>query len=232
MGLSSFFGLHPGEARDVEAVLTRIAGKHETVRMEVERSLVRFDTRLALKNNTVVVAKPPALKAELRNGAFVRFAVPEDAARVMRMEVTMPHFNLSNGRPAFLCKLPNAFGAPPKRKAERFDTSHYTNLELEVPGHPGTYRIVDFSESGCRIMTAYQHPREHFPAAAQLGGAAIVLGGNARLPLASAEPRSYAGRAVGLQFTVQAGDKHRKVLGSLLRSLESAQRDAMHAEAV
>ena len=227
--LRSLFRLSKGEAREVEAVLARLEGRNETVRVELERTLIRFNTRLSVKRNAVVLAKPPAIGPELRAGGFVRFKVPGDPRHEIRLEVATPHFNLANEQSAFLCKLPTAFAPTSQRKSDRFDTSRFSNLSLVLPGHEDL-RILDISQNGCRVLTPYPHPHQRLPRSERLGDAAVRMGKNVRVQLAALVPRTYHGRAVGMSFSVDPGGENRKLLQHLLRSLETAQSEALRAQ--
>jgi hypothetical protein len=228
--LLTMFHIGKGEAKAIEAVLARLEKRQLAVRVELEHSLIRFETRLAVKRNAVVVAKPPALGKQLQTGHYVRFRVPDEPRHEIRMEVVTPHFNLANDQPAFLCRMPTAFAPPSKRKGDRFDTSRFTNLRLELPGQEGEFRILDISEHGCRVQTPYTRPREHLPLAAQIGNAVVLMGRNVKVGLAKIVPRDYQGTSVGMSFAVDPGGDNRKLLLHLLRSLETAQHDALKAE--
>lgn len=227
--LLSLFRLNKGEARAIEAVLTRIDRQRDVVRMELERTLIRFNTRLSVRRNAVVVAKPPALGSELQPGGFVRFKVPGNPRQEVRLEVATPHFNLTNNQPAFLCKLPVAFAPASQRKSDRFNTKRFQNLRLALPGHEDL-RIVDISETGCRVDTPYPHPNERLPRSERIGDAAVQMGRNVRVQLAVVTPRTYAGRSVGFSFTVDPNGDNRKLLQHLLRSLEKVQRESLRSE--
>jgi hypothetical protein len=227
----SKLGFGRGEAESVEAALDRIDRAHLPVHVELERSLIRFNSRLSFKRNAVVVAKPPRLGPELQTGSFVRFKVPETLHKELRLEVMTPHFNLSNNQAAFLCKVPKAFAPPSRRSCERFDTSRYGDLRLELPRHGGQFRVLDISERGCRIQTASPHPRDKLPPSEEIGDAVIHMGRNVRVELAKARPRTYHGNSVGLAFAVDPGSDNRKLLLHLLQSLERAQQESLSAQA-
>lgn len=231
--LLTLFKRSRGETRAVEAALARIDRRQMTVRLELERSLIRFNSRLSVKRSAVVVAKPPALAPQQPPaGSYIRFKVPDDPKQEIRLEVATAHFNLTNNQPVFLCKLPLGFCSPSQRKADRFDTSRFRNLALELPGHPERFRVLDISQQGCRILTPYPHPRERIPAGKQIGEAALHLGRNVRVQLATVTPRTYDGKAVGCSFALDPNGDNRKLLLHLLRSLETAQHNALRAEAL
>jgi len=230
--LISLFNFKKGDARLVKTALTRIDRRRLTVRVELEHSLIRFNTRLSVKRHAVVVAKPAALGPELLAGSYVRFKVPDDPHKEVRLQVTTPHFNLTNNQPVFLCTVPTAFAPSSQRKSDRFDTSRFTNLRIELPSHGGEFRVLDISQQGCRISTPFPRPREHLPPTEPIGDAVLRMGRNVSVPLATAVPRTYDGRTVGMSFAVDPNGDNRKLLMHLLRSLETAQREALRAEAL
>jgi hypothetical protein len=227
--LGSLFGMGKGEQREVESALARIDHKQDVVRLELERTLIRFNTRLSVRRGAVVVAKPPALGAQLAAGTIVRLHLPGAPPREIRLEVATPHFNLSNNQAAFLCKMPTGFAEPSQRKKERYDTARYQNLRLALPGHE-EFRVLDICESGCRALTPYRQPAERLPRSERFGDGQLAIGKNVRVSLAVVTPRSYHGKAVGVAYSVDPGGDNRKLLHHLLKSLETAQREAMRAE--
>ena len=68
-----------------------------------------FRSVLAVKKGVVVVAKPDGLGKYLEKKGFVRFSLPNEEGRDLRLEVISPHFNLTSGNSVFLCKLPEEF---------------------------------------------------------------------------------------------------------------------------
>jgi hypothetical protein len=227
--LLGLFRQNKDETRAVEAVLARVDRQQEVVRIEVERTLIRFNSRLSVRRNAVVVAKPPALRSELQAGGFVRFKVPGEPRKEIRLEVATPHFNLTSNQPVFLCKLPGAFAPPSQRKSERFDTSRFQNLRLVLPGHEHL-RILDIAEHGCRVLTPYPHPHERLARAKPIGDGAVQMGKNVCVQMAVVTPRTYSGREVGFSFSLDPGGDNRKLLQHLLRSLEKVQRESMRSE--
>jgi hypothetical protein len=217
-------------ANQLRSLLVRLDRQKVSIRLEIEQTQVRFTTALACKRNTVVVAKPPALGNELQAGGFVRFKVPGEGGTEIRMEVLTPHFNLTNGTPVFLCKQPTRFAQNNGRNAERYGTSRFTNLVLQVPSLPETFRVVDLSATGCRILTPYPRPREKFSLNEQVAGAWLQLGRHVKVDLAYVIPRTFHGQAIGLEFVVDPAGNQHKFLAHLIRSLEKLQSESLKAE--
>lgn len=221
-----------GEAREVQAALVGIDRRRQTIRIEVEKTQVRFNTRISVRRDVIVVAKPAALEAVLHAGTLVRFKLPSQPQREVRMEVVTPHFNLTNKQPVFLCRQPVAFCTASQRQSDRFDTRRFTNLRLELPGFAEPFRILDISQHGLRIEVHSPRPQKEFPANQPLGQGMIHMGRRVSVEVASLVPRTYMGNAVGFAMTVSSKGDHRKLLAHLLRTLDSQQRERLQAEAL
>ncbi len=217
------------EQAAVRALLTRLDRQRTPLRMEIENSLIRFTTALACKRGTVVVAKPPALDGQRLLGATVRFHPPGEPERALRMKVAVPHFNLANGQPAFLCDPPTGFTQGSGRQSERHDTRRFRNLLLHIPAL-GAFPVLDLSASGCRVESPSPDPAVQFPLDEPLGAATLQLGRNARVEVAGLVPRSHNGRTVGLELLLEPGGRGVNYLEHLLRSLERTATDSMRAE--
>lgn len=226
--------LRPGErtAREVRKVLADVERHRTVVRIEFEHSQIRFNTRLVLKPHAILVGKPPGLGPQHPGmDSFVRLHVPGTPSHELRMQVSAAHYNLANNHAVFLCKVPRAFARPSKRKEERYDTSRYRDLRLELPGHVEPFRVVDLSLHGCRILTAYPQPHDRIPAGREIRTATLLLGRKARVPLVGVIPRSFEGKAVGLRFALEgSGDSHSK-LQQVLQSLQASQHRSLQAMA-
>ncbi|MDH5753293.1 MAG: hypothetical protein OEZ59_12860, partial [Deltaproteobacteria bacterium] len=88
------------------AILEKIDQDKASIRVEVEGSNLQFVSRLSVKGESVLIAKPPGLNQGLEKGKFVRFKVPGGGSHEIRLEIAAPHFNLNSGATVFLCRLP------------------------------------------------------------------------------------------------------------------------------
>src|SRR5689334_22792729 len=113
-----------GSAKELLDELGRLENSRAVIRVEIEGNSVHFSSRLSVKKDTVVIAKPIGLREGLETGAYIRFRLPDNPDREVRLEVLTPHFNLSGGNAVFLCRLPTQGPAPAKRKADRYNVSH------------------------------------------------------------------------------------------------------------
>jgi hypothetical protein len=224
--MARFMNLLTGQGKDDKEILTTLTmldRNRVPVRMEVENTSIHFNTRLSVKSATVIVAKPLNLKEGLAKGGTVRFKVPASDGKELRMEVITPHFNLTNGNPVFLCKIPTIYAQSNMRGATRFNTSRFNNVAMVLADHPERYRIVDLSTGGCKVFLPNQEAKDRFRVGASLHGARIDLGQKASVHLSVVVPRSQRGQAVGCQFEVSKEGTSLKYLQHLLSSLEKAE---------
>ncbi len=230
--LSNLLKLPGSEEREVNKVL-RQAEKYKTpVRIEIENSNVRFYSILSIKRGLVVVAKPPGLKGGVSREGFVRFRVPDSEDKEIRMEVTVPHFNLLSGGYVFLCRLPKEFAESSKRNSERYNTSRFNNLHLFIPEMKVRYRIIDISSTGCKVFTEKSNPKSLFEVGKPLSPASISVGDKVEIDLASAIPRSHHRNTVGFELRVDGGGSSGKYLSHFLKSLETAETTRLRVDSV
>ena len=219
----NLLGSQSKEDKEILAALNVLDKHRVPVRMEVENSSIHFNTRISVKSATVIVAKPMNLKEGLAKGGTVRFKVPDADGRELRMEVLTPHFNLTNGNPVFLCKIPTTFAQSNMRGALRFNTSRFTNVTLAFADHAERYRVVDLSLGGCKVFLTNKEAKERFKVGLPMHGARIELGNKASVQLQAVIPRNHRGQAVGCQFELTDEGPSKKYLTHLLQSLEKAE---------
>ena len=212
--------------KEVERALTALDLGHTTVRVEIEKTRIRFNTVLSVRKGTVVVAKPAGLGGSLQVGSTIRFTLPDESGRNVRLVVATPNFNLSNGSSVFLCKLPKGFAAGTARMAVRFDTTRFSNLLLTIQDKSDRgFRIVDLSAGGCKFQCPGSPALKQFPVGKPLQGGKIQLGDRVNVELEYLVPRAHLGSAVGCEFKVSANGLHAKYLQHLLISLEKSEGD-------
>ena len=218
------------EEKEVHAVLKELDREKKPVRMEIERANVRFTTMLVFKSNTVVVAKPLALDPMIKTGEFIRFKVPGQKDRSIRMEIKTPNFNLKSGAPVFICDPPSSFAKSSQRQSERFDTRRFNNIHLRINGFGEHFRIVNLSIMGCRIQALHGNPTKEMPKGKPIADAWIQMGDKSRIDVSQITPRSHNGGEVGLEFSVKSGEQAKQKLESLVASLDRKQKEAIRSE--
>jgi len=213
------------------ALLNRLEQQKIAIRVEIENTLIRFNTMLIIRAGSVVLARPQALRENLEKGGMVRFKVPGDDEKELRLEITMPQYNLTNGTPVFLCKIPTQFHKTAySRVVERFNTTRFTNLGLVIPEKAWAFRVLDISINGCKVLSKSGVPESEFPIGRSFENTYFKLGGRVKIELARLIPRSIRGHAVGLEFNVRQEGLHQKYLDHLITSLDKKDKDAMKAE--
>lgn len=221
-----WLGLFGGGQDDVTEVLEAVARNRTPVQAEIEQSQIRFQSQLSLKETAVILAKPLTLAAsELRTGGHVRIRWAGGGQREVRLEILAPHFNLPNGAAGFVCKRPTG-SAKAKRKRERYDTSRFTNLRLEVAG--GAHRVLDLCASGCRLAMTGDSKLAHTALGKETGEAVLLIGDGSRVVFEHLIPRSKHQGAVGCEFRVKQDGRSSKVLSQVLQSVQSRQFDRIH----
>jgi len=221
-----WLGLFGGGQEDVSELLEGLARHRLPVQAEIEQSHIRFQTQLSLKEKAVILAKPLTLAAsELHTGGYVRIRWAGGGQQAVRLEIMAPHFNLPNGGAGFVCKRPTGSVAA-KRKRERYDTSRFTNLKLEVGG--GAHRVLDLCASGCRVAMTADSSLARTALGKDAGGAILLIGDGTRVELELLIPRSRHGGAVGCEFRVKQDGRSAKILTQVLQSVQSRQFDRVH----
>ncbi|MDH4247288.1 MAG: hypothetical protein OEW39_05675 [Deltaproteobacteria bacterium] len=201
-------------------LLNHLDREKTNIRIEVENTNLQFQTRLMVRSEAVLVAKPPALKEGLTKGSFVRFQVPGVKRSEVRMEVVAPHFNLTTGSIVFICKIPTSI-LKTNRKETRYNTTRFNNIHLHLEGRKGSLRVIDLSTIGVRVHTASPDTRALLPLNTALANAYITLGDRGRIDLLGLTPRVNTGTSVGCEMKIKP--ECEALLTNLLESLEKAE---------
>lgn len=211
-----------GSAKRLLETLRTIDVERTVVTVQVEGTQVRFPSRLLLKDDKVVFAKPETLGDGLRPGSVVRFKLPEDPRREVRLEVYAPHVNLASGSAVFLCRVPASGPSPAKREADRYGTAHLGNLLLVIPNRAREFRVMDISAGGCRVLTSSLEAETYFPLGRALTGVRIQAGKRASIELEAVIPRAHQNASVGCEFRVTPEGVSQAYFSQLMRSLDRA----------
>lgn len=204
---------------EAASVLKRVVRDGRPIRMELESDMIRFDTVLLLRRQIVLVGKPRELTGMRSGGQWVRFKVPWDPRFEVRMQVSVPHLNLSNGQSAFVCQMPAGRVPRVRRGSERFSTRAVSNLYLDLPSLDDRFRIVDLSRSGCRIEMVRGSSESVFRLKRRIPHGVIQLGDNMHVEIDGVVPRMLRDRAVGFEYAIDREGEHRRQLRTLLGAL-------------
>lgn len=218
--LKNLLGSQSGEDKEVLSSLNILDRHKVPIRLEIENTTIHFKTMISMKSGTVVIAKPLALREGLSKGGTVRFKIPDSEGKEIRMEIVTPHFNLTNGNPVFLCKVPSAFAESNARGALRYNMSNYNNVKLLLDDHKDGFRIVDLSTSGCKIYIPSKEALDLFPIGEALENVKINIGNRVQVNLTTITPRNHRSMGVGCSMEVTKVGNSRKYLVHLINSME------------
>jgi hypothetical protein len=217
------------EKDDSAEVLDVLARNRTPIQVEIEKSLIRFNSQLSIKEKAVIIAKPLTLgPTDLRTGGHVRIRWPGAGRREMRLEVAAPHFNLPNGNAGFVCKTPDG-SAMPKRNHERYDVSRFNNLRLEVG--TGSFRVIDLCVTGCRLAMTTNSSGTKIAMGREVEEAVLVVGKDSKIIFERLIPRSQRKGFVGCEFKVKQDGKSPKILAQVIKSVQTRQFDLINAKA-
>lgn len=216
----NILGAQSKEDKEVLSSLNILDRHKVPIRLEIENTTIHFKTLLSMKSGTVVVAKPLALYEGLSKGGTVRFKIPDSEGKEIRMEIVTTHFNLTNGNPVFLCKVPSGFAESKDRGALRYNMSNYSNVQLLLDNHKDGFRIVDLSTSGCKIYIPSKEALDLFPIGEGLENVKINIGNRVQVNLTTITPRNHRAMAVGCSLEVMKEGNSRKYLQHLINSME------------
>jgi hypothetical protein len=218
MSKRSIFSLFAKEQDDTTPVLDMLARNRTPVQVEVEKSLIRFKSQLSLKEKSVLLVKPATLGNDLHKGGFVRLSWPGAGRREMRLEISVPHFNLPNGNTSFVCKVPEG-SAMPKRKHERYDTSRFTNMRLELGAT--SFRLLDICAEGCRIALTAETSRFKITLGRPVEPATLIVGKGSKVNFEHVTPRAQREGFIGCEFRIKQDGESPKLFAEVLESVQT-----------
>lgn len=219
-----------GVEKEIHETLSHLTSRRVPVLMEVEGTQVHFRSVLSVKRGVVVVAKPPGLNVPLKKDAVVRFALPTDQSRALRMNVISGHFNLTSGSAVILCGIPHEFSEGTRRKHMRFNVSRFNNLHLLFPKQQRKYRIIDLSANGCKVYVN-GGDAQAFHVGSPLQPAQIAIA-KYTADLSAVVPRVIKGKTVGCEMSYgDQSDAHRYI-HHLITSLQKDEEAHLSAKAI
>lgn len=207
------------EGPEVVPVLRKLSDGQTVIRMEMERAMLRFNTRLALRDQMVLVGKPSGLESSIEKDDCARIKVPWARNFEVRMFVTAGHINLKNGNEGFVCQTPSGNALPVKRSKERFNTRRFSNLKLLLPSFGLDFPIMDLSAQGCRIMGRPDFVADLFRMNQKIMEGVIQVGEHFHIVLETMIPRVQLREMVGLEFNTRTDSGHKRNLTTLLGTL-------------
>lgn len=218
---SSLSGSSKGNS--ISRSLARLAQDRVPVRLEVEHSESSFYTVLSLRLQGVLLGRPMDLEDGLiKAGGHVRFTLPDGSKQVIRLQIIKPKVTRRRGDEVILCGMPEEFFEKSKRGSDRFNTSRYKNLSLNIPQIDAHFRIIDISRTGCKVVAKQLEQWEEFRVGRPLRFGRVEVGDKAVFELGSLIPRFIMPPVVSFQWEV--GDNQAAVyLEHLVKSLHGAE---------
>lgn len=209
------------EERAVLRALADLSDRRIPVRLESESTGVNFFTIVSLRKNGLLVATPRSLRGGLRKGAMVRLTLTNHGRKQVRVPVLVPHVKLPMSvKHACICGLPDAFSGVCQRGADRFSTTRYKNLLLQLPDQQKSFRLVDLSATGMRIFTGEQSGLMLFQDETPVAPARLRVGQRAVIELEHVAPRYQTDNTVGLAMEVKRDGPSGRFLVNLLNRLQ------------
>jgi hypothetical protein len=219
------------EERAVMRALAELSDRKMPLRLESEQSGVSFFTVISLRRNAVVVARPRSLRGGLAKESFVRLTLPNSGRKQVRLPVLVPHVKLPmTVKHACICGVPSAFSGVCRRAAERFSTTRFRNLHLQLPEQQKTFRVVDLSTSGVRIYAGAETSLMLFAPGSELAPARLRIGERVTIEMASLVARAAGGGTVGLELRVQRDGASERHLMNLLNRLQEQELHRLHID--
>lgn len=168
----------------------------------------------------VVIAKPRDLRHSVQKGAFVRFTVPDSDKDQLRLPVLVPHIKIPMSMTyAFICGLAPEMTGKSQRETQRFNTSRFRTLFLQLPDLNNNYLVIDICESGLKIQSDDNGSLRLFEPGNEITPAHLRLGNRGVIELDSLVPCFKTDNTVGLKMTVKEEGPSRKHLKNLLDKL-------------
>jgi hypothetical protein len=219
--LSGWLSSASREERAVHRALAELSEHKMPVRLEAEQTGVSFFTVISLRRNGLLVARPRSLRGGLAKDSYVRLTLTNQGRKQVRTPVLVPQVKLPMSmKYGCICAVPQVFAGVCKRKADRFNTTRFRNLHLQLPEVNKSFRVVDLSASGLRIFTGTEGGLLLFEEGSELAPARMRVGERAAIELQSLVPRSHAGNTVGLSLQVRRDGVSERYLMNLLNRLQ------------
>lgn len=208
--------------------LTRLDKEWTPVRLEVESADTTFYTVISAGPEFVVLNKPSDLPDEiLKKNEMVRFNVPDGSRKVVRMKIIDPHYRREHGDHVFTCETPDEFAPKSRRGADRFNTSHYKNLELVIPQVGGRFRIIDVSLTGCKVFADEFDEWGELRVGENMNFCKVAIGERVEIDVDSLIPRLITPPTAAFEWRVRTRGTSAEYIDQLIKSLEKSEKSRL-----
>jgi hypothetical protein len=212
------------EERAVLRALHDLSEQKTPLRLESEATGVSFFTVISLRRNGLLVARPRTLRGGLPKDSIVRLTLTHHQRKQVRVPVLVPQVKLPMSvKYASICGVPKTFSGVCQRQADRFNTTRFKNLHLQLPAVEKSFRVIDLSTAGLRIFGGTESSLLLFEPGSELAPARLRVGERAQIELESLVPRSQAGNTVGMAMRVRRDGASERYLMNLLNRLQEGE---------
>lgn len=198
--------------------LKRLARDRHPVHVQVEHTGVAFQSVVAIKGRSVVIARPWRLGHRLKAGQWLRVYDPALPEAGLRLSIVHPNFLLLNGNTVIVADGEAELAGPNQRQTPRYDTSILEGLYLALPNDKRRFRVLDLSQTGCRVAVGDLDAMGLLPPDKPLGPATL-LARSTEIALHHVLARTYGERVVGCEFRVASDGQSGLLLAKLLEKL-------------
>lgn len=227
--MKKILNLFKGDAMErhlLAKTLQQVVKSRLPMRVEVENSNFSFTSVVTHLEGMLVVARPPGLGEMVTRGT--RLCIPfqgegHQPHRLLRVEVTHPNLNLSNGNAVILCRLPKQMDTS-NRKHPRHATHHLKGITVRLGISTEHFRVGDVSANGVRLLVPMGNLESLFPLGKDLGIGQFIIKGHG-LHVRSITPKTHQGRLVGCHM--ELAPEAQPTLDKLIQFLEINQQKTL-----
>lgn len=207
-----------GGAARPDTALKRLAREKRPVQVQLEHLGVSFQSVLAVKGRSVVIARPRRLGHALKPGHWLRVYDPDLPDAGLRMPIVHASFLLTNGNTVIVADADAELAGPNQRRLPRYDTSRLESLFLTLPAQQRRFRVLDLSQAGCRVAVGDANALPVLPPDEPVSPAAL-LARSTRIDLHHVVARTHSTGIVGCAFRAAEDGRAGLLLGQLLEKL-------------
>ena len=212
------------QQKNILKILNQMESSKIPVRLQVENSSIHFFTILSLRRGMVVFARPTGNSRGITKGKFVRFTVPDQPDKVLRLEVEVPSFKMVNGTYVMLCAIPEEFAEKSKRISQRYNITRFKNIMLGLPTISSMYRMIDISAQGCKVFTGDNDLTTILEVNEPILNGKIYIGSGLDMSLKWIIPRVFQEKTAGFEFQIAGDHATQRKFEHFIYSLESAEK--------
>ena len=221
------------DSDEANQIISGFNDERSEKRIEIENTPHVYYAVPTLRSGAVVIFTPERLQKVVSEGQWVRIRIPDADRKDVRLQISSAKHGGTGAMAttpdcfSLLCKIPGASAEPTKRASDRYITSHYRDLLLDISSPvAGSYPVIDLSAQGLKIHVSNPDQIGQFTIGEYYSLGRMRLGSKARVEIKVFIPRVHFGDSVGLEIAVNASGHSQRILSMFLESLESKTRGA------